>query len=110
MCIRDRTNLSQLSENYREDNIGNCKKPVNSYFRDGMSAYEEMMRTCPNKAMFEECITFMRNQSMKHIITKANITKPKSDKSTILFKENPTKNKSIKRTKTISERLIQKKR
>ena len=104
------TNLSQLSENYREDNIGNGNKPVNNYFRDGMSAYEEMMRTCPNEAMFEECMTFMRNQSMKHIITKANVIKPKCDKSTVLFKENPTKNKSIKRTKTISERLIGKNR
>ena len=61
------TNLSQLSENYREDNIGNHKKTVNSYFRDGM---------CPNQAIFEECLTFMRNQSMKHIITKGNIIKP----------------------------------
>ena len=97
------SNLSQMSENYREDNIGNHMKNVNSYFRDGMSAYEEMMRTCPNQAMFEECLTFMRNQSMKHIVTKGNVIKPTKDNSTILFKENRTEKKSIKRTRTIAE-------
>ena len=67
-------NLSQLSQSYREDNISNENKQVDCYYKDGMPAYEEMTRTCPNQAMFEECLKWMRNQTMKHIISKGNIS------------------------------------
>ena len=74
-----------------------------------MAAYEEMMRTCPNDAMYAECVRFMRNQKMKHIVHKWKINKPSEPNSTILFGENPTNRKKITRHKSVGEKVLQKK-
>jgi hypothetical protein len=43
---------------------------VNNYYIEGLAVYEEMIRACDQKSIFEECLKVMTTQNIKYYVSK----------------------------------------
>ncbi len=86
ICVK----LSQTHADYEEivdDKLGSTS--INLY-KEGLPACEEIIRTCPDREAFDECLDIMRTRHTLHVCGKdiqgANVVR----KATVLFGEDIT--------------------
>ena len=98
--------LSQTHADYEEivdDKLGSTS--IN-FYKEGLPAYEEMIRTFPDRKAFEECLDIMRTRHILHVCSKgiqgANIVR----KATVLFEEDITTRRNIERHKPYAETIL----
>ena len=97
-------NLSQNALLYQEDDY-NTSGNDESYYSTALPLFRDMINTCHNKKVFEECMMLMRNQIAKNLSSKSRNQEELSTESVHLYGENKTSKKSVKRHKTIGEKI-----
>ena len=86
VCVK----LAQTHADYDEivdDKLGSTS--IN-FYKEGLPAYEEMIRTCPDMKAFEECLDIICTRHTLHVCSKglqgANVVR----KATVVFGEDIT--------------------
>ena len=102
MCIT----LSQTHADYEEIVDDPLSSTTMNFYKEGLPAYEEMIRTCPNRKAFEECMDMMRTRHTLHVCSKGIQGDYGARKGTGLFGEDLTLKRNIKRHKTYAETVL----
>ena len=92
---------------HREENdndVVNDSTPQNTYYKEALPLFEQMVNSCPNKHLFDEMCQFMRNKHMVHIASRGINNQIRNSNGITLFGENNTNKISVKRHKFIHER------
>ena len=91
----------------REDNDNHVVKhgtERNTYYKEALPLFEEMVNSCPNKHMFDVMCETLRERHMIHIASRGINNQLCSTKGMTLFGENNTNKRSAKRHKFIFEK------
>ena len=59
--------LSQNCDIYSNDKEDEKCQYSTSYYNEGLPVFEEMIRSCPDRASFDKCLNIMRTQKIKNI-------------------------------------------
>ena len=102
MCIT----LSQTHADYEEIVEDQLNSITMNFYKEGLPAYEEMIRTCPNRKAFEECMEMMRTRHTLHVCSKGIQGGFGERKASGLFGEDLTSKRNIKRHKTYAETVL----
>ena len=102
MCIT----LSQTHADYEEIVEDQLNSITMNFYKEGLPAYEEMIRTCPNRKAFDECMEMMRTRHTFHVCSKGIQRGYGDKKASGLFGEDITSKRNIKRHKTYAETVI----
>ena len=102
MCIK----LSQTHAEHEEIVDDTLFSTTNNFYKEGLPAYEEMIRTCPNRKAFEECLDLMRTRHTLHVCRRGIQGDYDARRATGLFGEDLTSKRNIKRRKTYAERVL----
>ena len=98
--------LSQTHADYEEIVEDQFSSTSTNFYKEGLPAYEEMIRTCPNRKAFEECLDMMRTRHTLHVCSKGIQGANTVRKSTVLFGEDLTARRNIKRHRTHAETIL----
>ena len=77
----------------------------NHYYKQALPIFEEMISSCNSKVQFDELMQVMRNQHMKHVASKGINAPIQQNTGTVLFGENNTNLRSVKRHKFMHEKF-----
>ena len=100
--------LSQDNQAYQEDDDVNIDAVDDTYYKRGLPAYEDMMRSCSNEKQFQEYLTLMNAQHYKHVAKKGTNASYGTVGNVQLFGEDRTNKKHIGRHKSFAETLTNK--
>ena len=82
--------------------MNNCT-PRNTYYKESLIFFEQMVNSCSNQHLFKEIYRLMRDRHMVHIASRGIHNHIRNSKGTTLFGENNTNKISMKRHKFIHE-------
>ena len=80
---------------------------VSKYYQLALPVYEDMMNSCKTKKQFEDVIKLMETQHIKHVSENGVLPHNNTTKSTFMFGQNDTNQRSIPRKKFAYERRQQ---
>ena len=80
---------------------------VSKYYQLAIPVYEEMMNSCKTKRQFEDVIKLMETQHFKHVSENGVLPHNNTTRSTYMFGQNDTNQRSIPRKKFAYERRHQ---
>ena len=95
--------LSQQNED-NDNDIETNNIQRNTHYKDALPLFEEMVNSCPNKHLFNEMCQFMRDRHMIHISSRGYNNQVTNANGIVLFGENNTNKKSMKRHKFMHEK------
>ena len=95
--------LSQHREEI-DDNIDILGSHRNTYYRDALPLFEEMVNSCPNDYLFKEMCTILRNRHMVHVASRGVNNQLLPSNGSALFGENNTNRRTVKRHKFTHEK------
>ena len=79
---------------HREENdkiIGTFVSHRNTYYKEALPLFEEMVNSCPNEYLFKEMCDVLRNRHMVHIASRGINNQLMNSNGMTLFGENDTK-------------------
>ena len=96
----------QLSQHREEtdNNIDSYVSHRNTYYKEALPLFEEMVNSCPNEYLFKEMCTILRNRHMVHLATRGINNQLINSNGMTLFGENNTNNRKMKRHKFLHEK------
>ena len=80
---------------------------VSKYYQLALPVYEDMMNSCKTKKQFEDVIKIMETQHFKHVSENGVLPHNNTTRSTYMFGQNDTNQRSIPRQKFAYERRQQ---
>ena len=92
---------------HREDNDNNMDTVLsnrNTYYKEALPLFEEMVNSCPNDYLFKEMCDVLRNRNMVHVASRGINNQLINSNGITLFGENNTKKRSMKRHKFVHEK------
>ena len=92
---------------HREENdntINNNGTQRNTYYKEALPLFEEMVNSCPNKHLFEEMCQVLRTRHMVHIASRGINNQLLNSNEITLFGENNTNKRNMKRHKFMHEK------
>ena len=95
--------LSQQNED-NDNDIETNNIQRNTHYKDALPLFEEMVNSCPNKHLFNEMCQFMRDRHMIHISSRGYNNQVTNANGIVLFGENNTNKRSMKRHKFMHEK------
>ena len=95
--------LSQQNED-NDNHIDENNTKRNTYYKESLPLFEEMVNSCPNKNMFDEMCQFMRDRHMIHVSSRGINNQVTNNNSITLFGKNNTNKRSMKRHKFMHEK------
>ena len=94
--------LSQHREE-KDNDVVNTAQPPNTYYKEAIPLFEQMVNSCPNKHMFDEMCQFMRNRHMVYIVSRGINAGIRNCQRMNLFGEINTNKRVMKRYKSNHE-------
>ena len=96
----------QLSQHREEidNNIDHFGSQRNTYYREALPLFEEMVNSCPNDYLFKEMCTILRNRHMVHVASRGINNQLTNTNAIALFGENNTNRRKVKRHKFTHEK------
>ena len=94
--------LSQQRE-YNDNHVVKPGTERNTYYKEALPLFEEMVNSCPNKHLFDEMCEILRNRHMIHIASRGINNQLYNSKGMPLFGENNTNKRSMKRHQFMHE-------
>lgn len=96
----------QLSQHREEidNNIDHFGSHRNTYYREALPLFEEMVNSCPNDYLFKEMCTILRNRHMVHVASRGINNQLTNTNAIALFGENNTNRRKVKRHKFTHEK------
>ena len=95
--------LSQQNED-NDNHIDENNMKRNTYYKESLPLFEEMVNICRNKYMFDEMCQFMRDRHMIHVSSRGINNQVTNNNSITLFGQNNTNKRSMKRHKFMHEK------
>ena len=95
--------LSQQNEDNDNDAEKNNSQR-NTYYKEALPLFEDMVNSCPNKNLFNDMCQFMRDRHMIHIASRGYNNQVTNANGIVLFGENNTNKRSMKRHKFMHEK------
>ena len=97
--------LSQNNE-ANGNHVDKISTQRNTYYKEALPLFEEMIKSCPNKYMFDEMCQLTRNRHMIQISSRGINNQLSNSKGMTLFGENDTNKRSMKRHICILKKWI----
>ena len=72
---------------------------MSSYYKYALPVFEEMMNSCKTKKQFDDVIKIIGTQHFKHIAENGMLSHNNTTRSTYMFGQNDTNQRSIPRQK-----------